>query len=125
MILAFAGPSIMTANTPQSRKQKGMKFQGQIKQMILEHFPDLEEDDIVSRSSGAGGVDLHLSPKAHKLVPLDIEAKNQETTKVWEWWKQTITNATYTPCLVFKRSRQEPLAILKFEDLLEILKGKE
>jgi hypothetical protein len=39
-------------------------------------FPELEADDVTSRSMGCPGEDILLSPKARKLLPVCIEAKN-------------------------------------------------
>lgn len=111
----------MTATTPQSRKSRGRKFQQYIRDKLLETFP-LEDGDVRSTSMGASGEDLLLSPKAREYFPFSVEAKNQETTKIWEWWEQTKANAEYTPCLIFKRNRSDVLAVVRLDDLLEIIK---
>lgn len=61
---------------PQSRKQKGRKLQQYICSRIYHYWPHLEEGDVESRSMGASGVDIMLSPLARKSCPLAIEAKN-------------------------------------------------
>jgi hypothetical protein len=41
------------------------------------------------------------------------------------WWKQCETNASkvgLVPLLVFKRNREEPLAVLRWTDLLALLR---
>lgn len=111
----------MTANTPQSRKGKGRRGQQLVKQMILDYFPDLQEDDVLSRSMGASGTDLHLSPKAQECFNFDVEVKCQEKVRLWESWEQCKGNASNTPLLIVKRNRSDVLAVLKFEDLLELL----
>ena len=49
---------------PQSAKAKGRKLQQGICNLIVSSFPELNADDVLSRSSGAGGVDIMLSPLA-------------------------------------------------------------
>lgn len=71
---------------------------------------------------GAGGEDLLLSPKAQEYFPFSVEAKNQEKVRLWESWEQCKANSYNTPLLVVKRNRSDTLAVLKLEDLLEILK---
>lgn len=111
----------MTANTPQSRKSKGASLQKEVKGFVHDTFPELEDDDILSRSMGSSGTDLHLSPKARSLFPFDVECKRTERVKLWESWEQCKANAHNTPLLVIKRNRSDTLAVLKLEDLLEIL----
>lgn len=63
----------------QSCKAKGRKLQQRVRDLILENFEDLEQDDVRSTSMGAGGEDVLLSPKARKYFPFSIECKNQES----------------------------------------------
>jgi len=66
----------------QSCKSKGRRLQQAVRDLILENFKDLEEDDVRSTSMGAGGEDVLLSPKARKYFPFSIECKNQEKINV-------------------------------------------
>jgi len=105
-----------------SAKAKGRRFQQEIRDILLETFKELEPDDIRSTSMGASGEDLLLSPAARKLIPFAIEAKNQETTSVWQWMKQAEENANgHIPIVVFTRNRSKNYAVLEFEQLVGLL----
>jgi hypothetical protein len=111
---------------PSSAKAKGRKLQQEIRDKILEQFPQLEADDVKVAIMGESGVDIHLSPAARKLIPLSIEAKCQEALNVWGALKQAQENCktgTY-PALVFRRNRTEPYIALRFEDFFKLLLTK-
>lgn len=113
----------MTANTPRSRKSKGAKFQNDIRDLLLEKFSQLEDDDIRTASSGVPGVDLLLSPAAQKLFPFACEAKRTEKLSVPQWWEQAKANSTerLKPLIITKQNRKEPLVILSLSDFLSLL----
>ena len=113
----------MVAGTPQSRKSKGRVFQQHLREDLITHL-NINPDDILSTAMGQGGCDLYLSPAARARFPFGVEAKRQEQVALWSWWKQCETNASkvgLVPLLVFKRNREEPLAVLRWRDLLDLL----
>ena len=61
----------------QSRKSKGRKLQQHICKLAKEIF-NLGDGDIESRSMGAFGEDLMMSPRARAVLPVSIECKNQK-----------------------------------------------
>ena len=67
-----------------SRKNKGKRLQNKVRDILLEAFQDLEQDDIRSAIMGESGEDIKLSPAARKLIPYSIECKNQEKLNIWE-----------------------------------------
>ena len=71
-----------------SAKNKGKRLQNSIRDILLETFTQLEEDDIKSTTMGESGEDIQLSPAARKLIPYAIECKNQEKINIWESLKQ-------------------------------------
>ena len=75
-----------------SAKAKGRDLQKHIRDRILEIF-QLEEGDVESRSMGAPGVDIMLSPKARRLVPFSIESKKTKKTPSRAELKQSQANA--------------------------------
>lgn len=113
----------MTANTVASRKQKGRKFQQEVVKAIMEMFPELEDGDAISTSMGASGVDIKLSPKALKLLPLAIECKAQESFNVWASYEQAKSNSKgkYIPVVIAKRNRTEPIVVLSFTNFLWLM----
>ena len=113
----------MTANTPASRKAKGRRLQQAVRQDLVEHL-GIDPGDILSTAMGQSGCDLYLSPAARAQFPFGVECKAQERIALPEWWEQCTRNAEaegLVPLLVFKRNREEPLAVLRWEDLLALL----
>lgn len=109
----------------QSCKAKGRKLQQRVRDLILENFEDLEQDDVRSTSMGAGGEDVLLSPKARKYFPFSIECKNQESLGIWKALKQATDNSgKYTPLLIFKRNHSKTYACLEFDDLMKLVKNQ-
>ena len=56
-----------------SAKNKGKRLQNSVRDILLETFTQLEEDDIKSTTMGESGEDIQLSPAARKLIPYAIE----------------------------------------------------
>ena len=114
----------MTANTPASRKAKGRKFQQRIRDDLVDRL-GIDPGDILSTAMGQSGCDLYLSPAARARFPFGVECKAQERIALPEWWEQCTRNADkvgLTPLLLIKRSREEPLAVLRWTDLLALLR---
>jgi len=113
----------MTANTPASRKAKGRRLQQAVRQDLIEHL-GIDPGDILSTAMGQSGCDLYLSPAARALFPYGVECKHQEAIALPAWWRQCTANAEkegLTPLLLVKQSRKEPLAVLRWSDLLALL----
>jgi len=114
----------MVATTPKSRKQKGKAFQNRVRQDLVDRL-GIDPGDILSTVMGQSGCDLYLSPAARERFPFGVECKAQERIALSEWWQQCARNAAaegLTPLLVLKQSRREPLAVLRWEDLLALLR---
>lgn len=114
----------MTANTPASRKAKGRRLQQQLREDLIREL-GINPDDILSTAMGQGGCDLYLSPAARARFPFGVEAKRCESLAIPQWWRQCEGNALKVgliPLLVFKRNREEPLAALRWSDLLSLLR---
>ena len=109
-----------------SAKNKGKRLQNSVRDLILEKFNQLEEDDVRSITMGDSGEDILLSPAARKLFPFSVECKNQEKLNIWSSLEQTETNAgKHTPLLIFKRNRSKTYAVLQLDDLMKMLDDKE
>ena len=114
----------MVATTPASRKAKGRRLQQAVRQDLIDCL-GIDPGDILSTAMGQSGCDLYLSPAARERFPFGVECKAQERIALPEWWKQCETNASkvgLVPLLVFKRNREEPLAVLRWSDLLALLR---
>jgi len=107
---------------PRSAKNKGKRLQNQVRDLILEKFQQLEDDDVRSTTMGDSGEDVLLSPFARRLFPYSIECKNQEKLNIWSSLEQAENNSgSHTPLLIFKRNRTKTYAVLEFDKLLELL----
>lgn len=109
--------------TPRSAKSKGRTAQNKVRDILRVKFPKLEPEDIESRQMGGTGTDIILSPAAQKLIPFDIEVKNQEKLNVWSALEQAETNTKKgrIPLLIFKRNRTKMYACIEFEKLMELI----
>ena len=107
---------------PRSAKNKGKRLQNQVRDLILEKFQQLEEDDVRSTTMGDSGEDVLLSPFARRLFPFSVECKNQEKLNIWSSLEQAENNSgSHAPLLIFKRNRTKTYAVLELERLLELL----
>ena len=85
----------------------------------------VKPDDVESRSMGAAGEDLMLSPAARRLWPYSVECKNTESLNVWAAWKQACANAgEYEPLLIIKRNRAQPLAVVDAKHFVKLSTGE-
>ncbi len=113
----------MTANTPASRKAKGRRLQQAVRQDLIDRL-GIDPGDILSTAMGQSGCDLYLSPAARERFPFAVECKAQEAIALPAWWRQCTRNAEaegLAPLLVFRRNREDALAVLRWEDLLALL----
>jgi hypothetical protein len=107
-----------------SCKNKGKRLQNEIVKLILDYYPQLTTDDVKSNIGSENGVDVQLSTAAKKLFPYSIEAKNQETAKIWAWLEQSEKNChpNTDPLLIFRRNRSKTYVTLNIEDFFKLLK---
>ena len=107
-----------------SAKNKGKRLQNSVRDLILEKFQQLEEDDVRSITMGDSGEDILLSPAARKLFPFSVECKNQEKLNIWSAYDQAESNSgNYEPLVVIKRNRQKPLVVLDAEYFMKLHKN--
>lgn len=110
-----------------SAKGKGRQLQQHVRDEIYAGWPELDDGDVESRGMGGAGVDIMLSPKARKLVPLSIECKNTKSTPSIAQVKQATANMyeETLPVVAWKpfgKQYKDTLVMCKLEDLLEWLK---
>lgn len=107
---------------PSSAKAKGRALQKYVCQSILSRFSCLRQDDVGSRSSGANGEDIMLSPAARQILPISIECKNRAKFAVYSDYEQSKQNSgTYEPVLVIKQNKSQPLAVIDLNYFLELM----
>jgi hypothetical protein len=107
-----------------SAKNKGQRASKEVREMLLERFQSLEDDDLFVTPSGVNGCDLLLSPKSKVLLPFAFEVKNQERLNIWAAIKQAQTNAknNETPVVVFRKNRERLFIALPLASFLTFLK---
>ena len=106
----------------QSAKSKGRKLQQWMRNLLIEKL-EIHQEDIESRSMGAGGEDLIMARAARAKFPLSIECKNQEKVNVWEAYKQAEENSnSYEPIVVIKRNNSKPLVVIDAEYFVSMFK---
>lgn len=101
---------------PSSAKNKGRKLQQWVCAVML-RSKQLEPDDITSRSMGAGGEDVLLSPSARKIYPVSIECKSLAKFAGYKLYEQAVDNCPdgSEPVVVVKANRQKPLVLVDAE----------
>ena len=108
-----------------SAKAKGRRLQQWVRDRMLALVPALGPNDVVSRSSGAGGTDLILSPEAFRFFPLACECKNVERVNVWAAYAQASAHkGGGEPVVFLSRNRSQPLAVVDANWLLTILRDR-
>jgi len=113
------------AITVAARKAKGRNLQNYVGAKLAEKY-GLEfgkDEDLQGREMGQSGTDIRMSKDAKRVIPFDIECKNQERLNFWEAIEQAEKNTEEgrIPLLVFKRNRSKTYAIIEFETLLKII----
>ena len=74
------------------------------------------------RVPNSGG--LRLKGDLYGELPVHVEVKRQERLQLWQWWGQAVDEANYArlrPVLAFRRNRSEWLAVVRLDDLVELL----
>ena len=96
-------------------------MQQQLMRQLLAKFPQLEPDDITSRSMGANGSDLLLSPAARKLIPYDFECKSLARFVGHSYIEQAVSNCpkNATPVAVVKANHKKPVVIMYIDDWIK------
>lgn len=114
---------------PQSAKAKGRRLQQEVRDAILETFPHLQPDDVTSRSMGAAGTDILLSPAARRWFPYNTEAKNVERLNIWKAIAQaeraekvTRDGVVMKPLVVIRKNNTPAYAVIPFTHFLDLIK---
>lgn len=108
---------------PASAKAKGRALQQLLCRELLGAFMTLEPDDVTSRSMGAGGEDILLSPAARKLIPYSFECKNIAAFAGYNYLTQAESNCPKgaTPVAVVKANHKKPVVIMYLDDWIKKL----
>lgn len=105
-----------------SCKAKGRRVLIELRELILQTFPQLEADDVLIHPTSVGGEDLKLSPAARRLFPFSVEGKNQQKLNIWAALAQATDNANgHTPAVVFRRNHHAPWVAIPLDAMLRLL----
>jgi hypothetical protein len=110
--------------SPRSAKAKGRRLQQEVAARIREVF-SLPAEDVKSTTMGDSGIDIRLSNAARKVFPFSVECKNVERMSLWDAWEQAVAHEAkegLSALIVHRKNNTEALAILRFEDLLTVVK---
>lgn len=108
-----------------SAKAKGRMGQQEIRDTLLEAFPNLHPDDIKSTVMGDTGADIQLSPRARELIPLSIEVKRRKSAlkTVYDWMDQASHHGKNPPVVFYRSDRKPWLVVCELPHYMKLLKG--
>ena len=114
----------MVSGSTASAKGKARIHQQAIAKDIREAL-NLSPVDVVSVPMGSPGIDIMLSESARGKFPYAVECKRTEKLSIPVWWKQCEQNASkegLKPLLVYRRSREEAMVVMRWSDFLELVR---
>lgn len=106
------------------KKAKARMLQNYVRDEFRKIFSSvLDDDDIKAQTMGCSGCDIVLTPVAKKLIPFDIECKNQQSFNITSAIKQAEKNSISgrIPIVVFKKNFTHPYVSLSFENFIKLL----
>ena len=110
-----------------SAKAKGRLGQQEIRDKLLESFPNFEKDDIKSAIMGDTGADIQFSPQARRRLPLAIEVKRRkgELKTVYTYMEQALNhslNKGGEPVVFFRSDHRPWVVMIGLEHYMDLLK---
>lgn len=106
-----------------SCKQKARKLQQLVARRILQAFPDLTEDDVLSNPMGSGGEDVLMSRASRDKFPFSVECKAHSKIAVYKFYEQAARNTPNSqiePLVVIKADRKKPLVLIDLEAFMSL-----
>lgn len=102
-------------------RDKGKRLEYTVRDLFRRHIDPKCERQVMSGADVWNKGDIRFSFDTG--FRFSIECKNQENAKVWEWWKQAVDQCGEfeKPLVVFSRAHHDVMAMLRFEDLLELM----
>jgi len=106
-------------------KAKGRVGQNEIRDKLLETFPEFEPDDIRSTTMGDTGEDIQLSPAARKKLPVTIEVKRRKAglKTVYGYLDQATNHGKGDPIVFYRSDRNPWIVITEIDHYMELLKN--
>jgi|TARA_Y100000022_G_C13135391_1_gene322417 hypothetical protein len=106
-------------------KAKGRTGQNEIRDKLLETFPEFEEDDIKSTTMGDTGEDIQLSPAARKRLPITIEVKRRKSgmKTAYDYIEQASKHGKGEPVVFFRADRKNWITMVSLDHYMDLLKN--
>ena len=106
-------------------KAKGRLGQNEIRDKILETFPDLEPDDVRSTTMGDTGEDIQLSPAARKKIPITIEVKRRKSAlkTVYDYIEQAEAHGKGEPVVCYRSDRKPWIVMIGLDHYTKLLRS--
>ena len=106
-------------------KAKGRPGQNEIRDKLLEVFPEFEEDDIKSTTMGDTGEALQLSPAARKKLPITIEVKRRKAgmKTAYDYMEQASKHGKGEPVVFFRADRKNWITMISLEHYMDLLRN--
>jgi|TARA_R110000796_G_scaffold170019_1_gene286869 hypothetical protein len=106
-------------------KAKGRGGQQEVRDKLLETFPEFENDDIKSTTMGDGGEDIQLSPAARKTMPISIEVKRRKAgmKTAYDYLDQAGKHGKGEPVVFYRSDRQPWIIMVGMEHYMELLRN--
>ena len=110
-----------------SAKAKGRLGQQEIRDKLLETFPEFEKGDIKSAIMGDTGEDIQFSPQAKKRLPLSIEVKRRKggLKTVYSYMEQALNHSLNTsgePVVFFRSDHRPWVVMIGLQHYMDLLK---
>lgn len=101
-----------------SAKAKGKRLEQQTAKMLRSSGAD---DD--AKVMPGSGMFAHFKGDIYTKLAWHFECKNQETTKVWDWYAQASSQSGMAkkPVVIFSRNHSQPMALLSADDFINLL----
>jgi len=106
-------------------KAKGRGGQQEVRDRLLETFPEFENDDIKSTTMGDGGEDIQLSPSARKTLPISIEVKRRKSgmKTAYSYIDQAGKHGKGEPVVFYRSDRQPWIVMVGMDHYMELLRN--
>jgi|TARA_B110000902_G_C14134814_1_gene523431 hypothetical protein len=106
-------------------KAKGRGGQQEVRDKLLEIFPEFEPDDIKSTTMGDTGEDIQLSPLARKTLPISIEVKRRKSgmKTAYDYIDQAGNHGKGEPVVFYRSDRQPWIVMVGMDHYMELLRN--
>jgi len=108
-----------------SGKAKGRLGQNEIRDKLLETFPEFEQDDIKGCVMGDTGEDIQFSPAARKKLPLSIEVKRRKSglQTAYNYMEQASFHNKGEPVVCYRSDRKPWIVMIGLDHYAQLLRS--